>query len=99
MLRRGDPRLPCRSGGCWPSRRERRFPTFQGFLQGLHEASPAVAVTVTLAGVLTPWEGQGCQVKVHQGQVMTSHLGNRKQIIRDRRRCSSCLYPLPPPHE
>lgn len=29
-------------------------PTFQGFLQGLCEASPAMTVTVILAQVLTP---------------------------------------------
>ena len=56
--------------------------TFQGFLQGLYEASPAMAVTVILAQVLTPWEGQGRQVKVHQRQVMTSYLGKMKQSAR-----------------
>ena len=71
-------------------------PTFQGFLQGLCEASPAMAVTVILAQVLTPWEGQGHQVKVHQRQVMTSYLGKMKQGTRDRLRCSHCLRPLPP---
>lgn len=71
-------------------------PTFQGFLQGLCEASPAMAVTVILAQVLTPWEGQGRQVKVHQRQVVTSYLGKMKQSARHRVRCSYCLRPLPP---
>lgn len=80
-LEEATPCLPFRSGSRGPSHRERVFPTFQGFLQGLHKAGQAVAVTVIPARILTPRQDQGCQVKVHKGQVVTSHLrrGETKQ--------------------
>lgn len=77
---------------CWqspprPRPRERPVPTSQGFLQGLGEAGPAGAVAVIPAGVLPRQEGQGRQVKVHQSEVMTSHLDRRRQSNRDGLRC------------
>ena len=76
----------------WPGHRERPFPTFQRLLQGLGKAGHAVAVTVILAWIFPPREGQGCQVKVHKGQVITSHLHKRAQRNRGSLRC--LLFPV-----
>lgn len=93
---KGHPAPPLQKWEPLAQLHRKMVPTFQGFLQGLCEASPAMAVTVILAQVLTPREGQGRQVKVHQRQVMTSYLGKMKQSTRDRLRCSYCLRPSPP---
>lgn len=76
------PHPPRRVGASAPPR-ERPFPTFQGFLQGLGEAGRTVAIAVVPAWILPRGEGRGRQVKVHEGQVMTSHLDGRRQSNRD----------------
>lgn len=76
---------------------ERPFPTFQRFLQGLGEAGRAVAIAVVPAWILPRGEGRGRQVKVHEGQVMASHLDGRRQSNRDRLRGFWPWFPSPPP--
>lgn len=69
--------------------RERPLPTFQRFLQGLGEAGRSVALAVIPAGVLPRGEGRGRQVKVHEGQVMASHLDRRRHSNGAGPRCFS----------
>lgn len=93
MLARGEPLLPCGVGAVGAA--TETFPTFQGLLQGSCKASQAEAVTVILAWILSSWEGQGRQVKVHNGQIISSHLDERRQSSRDRLRCHiSCILYL-----
>lgn len=76
-----------------PRPRERPVPTSQGFLQGLGEAGPSGAVAVIPAGVLPRREGQGRQMKVHESQVMTSHLDRRRESNRAGLRCFYSRFP------